>query len=83
MASTEGWRADECLNAEGALPAVRPAAFDLWPLQAKLFLAGDGGCTGGVWLSDPAGVPGGILYRLIAHWPDWRGWRGVVAPYRP
>jgi hypothetical protein len=65
---------DEQLNADGALPAVRPPYFNVWPLQMKvspspLRKRGEAGADylGLLWVSAKDGCPGGEVYRVVAH----------------
>jgi hypothetical protein len=59
---------DERLNAEGAVPVVRPPSFDLWPLQVKVSPARKpGDYLGLLWVSTIDERPGGEVYRGVAN----------------
>lgn len=81
---------DQLLNADGVLPDVAPASFNLWPCQVKLSpsrFAGDKGSAwfGRLWVSARNDRPGGEVYSIFADRVAEGdvAFRGAVLAYRP
>ena len=75
---------DERLNAEGALPNLRPTFFDLWPLQVKLSPVRKAGADyeGFCGCRPTDGRSGGEVYRVVAGTRDSDVvLNGYIVPY--